>query len=108
MTSMPPRSAGLEGIPLQHDGVVVGMVPVRGVGFRVGLQGAGQALIMSPAKARRMAPDWRSPEAKAAGLDWIADALEEAANDIDAMPAAEQIQRANEMWAAISATGSQH
>jgi hypothetical protein len=36
------------------------------------------------------------------------DALEEAANDIDAMPVADQIQKANDMWAAISATGSQH
>lgn len=108
MTSAPPRSPSLEGIPLHHDGVVAGMVPVRGVGFRVGLQGAGQALIMSPAKTRRMVPSWRSPEAVAAGLGWIADALEEAADDIDAMPVAEQIQRANEMWATISAAGSRH
>ncbi len=108
MTSAPPRSTGLEGIPLQHDGVVVGMVPVRGVGFRVGLQGGGHALIMSPSKARRMAPAWRSQEAKAAGLDWIADALEETARDIDAMTVAEQIQKADDMWATISATGSQH
>lgn len=104
--ALPPRSEGLEGIPLDHQGVVVGKVPVRGVGFRVGLQGAGQALIMSPAKARRFAETWRSPEAVAAELDWIATALIEAADEIDAIPVEEQRRRADEMWATITAKGS--
>lgn len=103
---LPPRSEGLEGIPLDFDGVAIGKVPVRGVGFRVGMQGAGRALIMSPAEARRFAKSWRTPEAVAAELDWIADALVEAANEIDAVPAAEQRRMANEMWATLTAQGT--
>lgn len=105
-TKLPPRREGLEGIPLGQDGVTVGKVPVRGVGFRVGLQGAGRALIMSPAKARRFAQTWKTPEAIAAELDWIAEALVEAANEIDAIPADEQRRRADEMWATIAAQGA--
>ena len=103
---LPPREDGLEAVPLNYQGVVVGKVPVRGVGFRVGLQGGGRALLMSPARARRFAKDWRSPQAVAAGLDWIATALVEAADEIDAIPADEQRRRADQLWAMIDAGGT--
>ncbi len=103
--SLPPRSDALETIPVNHDGVVVGKIPVRGVGFRVGLSGAGKTLVMTPARARRFARDWRTDAARAAGLDWIAEALVEAADEIDSVPVDEQTRKANEMWATIRAGG---
>ncbi len=104
--NLPPRSDALETIPVSHDGVVVGKVPVRGIGFRVGLSGAGKTLVMTPARARRFAAEWRSDAARAVGLDWIADALVEAADEIDTVPVEEQRRKANEMWATINARGS--
>ncbi|WP_231379106.1 hypothetical protein [Brevundimonas sp. BAL450] len=103
---MPPRAEGLHGLGLNDDGITVGKVPVRGTGLRVGMQGGGVALIMSPAKARRVAKDWRRPEAVAAELDWIADALEEAADEIDATPHDEQMRMVDQAWATIAAKGT--
>lgn len=102
---MPPRAEGLEGVPLDLDGVVIGKIPVRGVGLRVGMQGLGRLLLMSPAKARRFAKDWTRPEVVAAGMDWISRALIEAADEIEATPLSEQIRMAEQAWATISARG---
>ena len=104
--NLPPRSDALETIPVDHDGVVVGKIPVRGIGFRVGLSGAGKTLVMTPARAHRFARDWQTDAAREAGLDWIADALIEAANEIDSVPVEEQRRKANEIWATLNARGS--
>lgn len=105
-TPLPPRAEGLHGIPLDDKGVTVGKVPVRGVGLRVGLMGAGHAMLMSPAKARRWAAEWRRPEAVAVGLDWIATALEEAAGEIEATPHDEQMRMVEQAWSLIGSTGT--
>lgn len=102
---MPPRAEGLHGIPQDAEGVVVGKIPVRGIGLRVGLQGAGKTLVMTPARARRFAREFEQAEAVAAGLDWIGRALIEAADEIDATPHAEQMRLATEAWATLSAKG---
>ena len=66
MTGMPPREDNIEAIPLDDAGLVVGKIPVRSVGLRIGLQANGQLVLMSPAAARRMAKKFDSPEAAAA------------------------------------------
>lgn len=89
---MPPRSAGLEMVPLDpaDNTLTVGKVPVAGAGLRVGLMCAGDLMLMSPAKARRMALDFETPEAVKHELDWVAFALREAADEIEALTATKQ------------------
>jgi hypothetical protein len=81
---MPPRSDKLELIPADQDGIVVGKVPVLGVGLRVGLLCAGKLVHMSPAAARRMAGHFETDEAKAVEMDWVAVALRECADELEA------------------------
>lgn len=79
---MPPRQDA-ELIPLNDDGLTVGKIPVVGVGLRVGLMTMGRLALMSPAKARRLARDFETPDAIAAELDWVAFALRQCADEIE-------------------------
>ena len=90
MSDMPPRSDELEMIPLDDDGLTVGKVTVAGAGLRVGLMACGTLALFSPAKARRIARDFEGPDSVAAGLGWVAQALREAADEIEAMTATKQ------------------
>jgi len=89
---MPTRSAGLELLPVDPNDstLTVGKVPVLGVGLRVGLMCAGQVIQMSPAQARRMAKEFETPTAIEHELDWVAVALREAADEIEAETATKQ------------------
>lgn len=89
---MPPRREGLEFVTLHADDntLTVGKVPVLGVGFRVGLTLAGQIILLSPWAARRFARDFETPQAVEHELDWVAVALREAADEIQAMTATKQ------------------
>lgn len=89
---MPPRAEGLEFVPLDpaDNTLTVGKVPVAGVGMRVGIMCAGELVLMSPAKARRMALDFETPEAVKNELDWVAVALRECADEIEALTATKQ------------------
>jgi hypothetical protein len=80
---MPPREAGAVLVPLDDDGLTVGKVPVAGVGLRVGMMTMGTLALMSPAKARRIARDFETPEAIAAELGWVAFALRQCADEIE-------------------------
>lgn len=101
MSMMPPRSPHLEGIPLNDTGLTVGKIPVRGTGLRVGMQTSGTLILMSPAKARRMAKQFDSQEARDAELDWVAAALRESADEIEAMPHPEQMRVVDQIWRTI-------
>lgn len=79
-----PEKSGFGLIPADDPGVTVGVVPVVGPGFRVGLMMDGRLALMAPAKARRLAKSFESGVAKAAGIDWIAEALREAADNCEA------------------------
>lgn len=87
---MPPRQTSLEFIPIDDDGLTVGKVPVVGVGLRIGLMACGTLALMSPAKARRVAKEFEGTEATAAGLAWVAGALRECADEIEAEKATKQ------------------
>lgn len=104
-TKMPSRSPHLEAIPLDDGGVTVGKIPVRGTGLRVGMQGSGTLILMSPAKARRMAQGFDNQTARDNDLGWIAVALREAAAEIEAMPHDEQMRVVDQMWKTIDARG---
>lgn len=106
MTGMPTRQHSSEAIPLADDGLTVGKVPVRGAGLRVGMQANGQLVLMSPAAARRMAKRFDSPDAVAADLGWVADALREAAAEIQATPLPEQLRIADQFAALGGARGT--
>jgi hypothetical protein len=82
---MPPRLPGLQYVEIDKTAneVIVGKCVVPGLGLRIGLAFAGQFVHMSPAGARQMAPDWEKPIAVNNGLDWIATALRQAADELD-------------------------
>lgn len=89
---MPPRHAGLELLPVDpsDNTLTVGKVPVAGAGLRVGIMCAGQVVLLSPAAARRYAKEFETPLAAEHELDWVATALREAADEIQAMTATKQ------------------
>lgn len=83
---MPKRREGLELVELDPTStdVVVGKCIVPGPGLRIGLTFGATFLHFSPAGARRVARGFETEFAKANGLDWIAVALREAADELDA------------------------
>ncbi|MET4683723.1 hypothetical protein [Brevundimonas faecalis] len=106
--TMPEKHQGLLGVPLNDASITLGLIPVQGVGLRVGMKGAGHLILMSPAKARRMGKSFDQPEAQHADLDWIAGALREAADELDAMPLDKQMAVVAQAAALISAKGARH
>lgn len=87
--TLPPKQG--PGLIDPNDGTVtVGVVVIPGVGPRIGLAGVGAFLHFSPAGARRMAHKWETPEAHAVNLEWVAEALREAADEVEALTATRQ------------------
>jgi hypothetical protein len=84
MSAVQPRQSRPELISADDPDLIVGKVTVPGAGVRVGLQCSGALAHMSPVGARRMAARFEDDEAKAAGLEWVAHALREAADEIEA------------------------
>jgi hypothetical protein len=87
---MPPRQDGLHWVPANDPGLTVGKVPVLGAGLRVGILCDGRLVHFSPAGARRHASDWETPEAKASDLEWVAEAMRQCADEIEALTATKQ------------------
>ncbi len=92
MTALPPRNPGVELLALdpEDSALTVGKCFVPGAGLRIGIMLQGKLIHMSPAGARRVAKSWETPQAKAAALDWVATALREAADEIDAEKSVKQ------------------
>lgn len=92
MGSLPPRHPGLVWVDpaKERDSLIVGKVPIAGVGLRVGMMVDQKLVHMSPTKARRMALAFEAPEAVEADLGWVAHALRECADEIEAAQAVKQ------------------
>lgn len=88
--NMPPRHMGFELIDLDEPGIAVGKCFVPGAGLRIGLQLEGKLVHMSPAGARRMAADFDTPTAHGHDLGWVAEALRQSADEVEAARATKQ------------------
>jgi hypothetical protein len=90
----PERIAGvIPWSPDPHgDTLLVGKCIVEGFGLRVGLSYGAMAMHMTPVEARALAAQFETPSAYAVELDWVAGALREAADEIDAMPGKGRMQ----------------
>jgi hypothetical protein len=87
---MPPRREGVELVPIDEPGVTVGKCIIPGVGVRIGVMQNGALVHMSPAGARRMAAHFETAQCVAAGIAWIAQALRESADEVEAAQAVKQ------------------
>jgi hypothetical protein len=70
-----------------HHRIEIGACVVLGAGWRVALLFEGQLISMSPAKARRLARGFETPEAAVAGVGWVADSLRQFADQVEAATA---------------------
>jgi hypothetical protein len=77
-------------VGFDENEVGCGVVFVTGIGARVGVMLEGNVTFMDAAAARELAPSFETSTALAHGLGWLAEALRESAENLDALTATKQ------------------